>query len=62
MLALPHSPSASLQRPSAKDLLRHRFIKNAKKNSCLVDLIERYHKWKAHGGDSDDELSDEDER
>ena len=45
-------------RPSGKELLKHRFIKNAKKNSCLVDLIERFRRWKAAGGDSEDDLSD----
>eukprot|EP01132_Coremiostelium_polycephalum_P009183 gene9183-11257_t len=29
------------QRPTAKDLLKHKFIKSAKKTSCLTDLIER---------------------
>ena len=50
--------SLLLQRPSGKELLKHRFIKNAKKNSCLVDLIDRYRRWKAAGGDSGDDLSD----
>ena len=47
-----------LQRPNAKELLKHKFIRNAKKNSCLQDLIERYRRWKASGGDSGDDLSD----
>jgi serine/threonine-protein kinase 24/25/MST4 len=34
------------QRPSATDLLKHRFIKNSKKPSSLSPLIERYKKWK----------------
>ncbi|GAU87734.1 hypothetical protein RvY_00540-2 [Ramazzottius varieornatus] len=46
-------------RPSAKDLLRHPFIKRAKKNSYLVDLIERYKRWKASGGGRDDSSSSE---
>ena len=50
--------SLFLQRPSGKELLKHRFIKNAKKNSCLVDLIDRFRRWKAAGGDSGDDLSD----
>ena len=51
-----------LQRPNAKELLKQRFIRNAKKNSCLQDLIERYKRWKANGGDSGDELSDTESR
>lgn len=48
-------------RPTAKELLKHRFIKNAKKNSCLTDLIERYRRWRAEGRDVDSgsEQSDE---
>lgn len=50
-----------VQRPTAKELLKNRFIKNAKKNSCLTDLIERYRRWKAEGKDLDSgsEHSDE---
>jgi len=35
-----------LQRPSATELLKHRFVKNSKKPSTLVPVIERYRKWK----------------
>jgi len=51
-------------RPSAKELLKFPFIRKAKKNNYLVDLIERYKRWKAQGGglsDSDSEASDSDE-
>lgn len=34
------------QRPTAKDLLKHKFIRNAKKASYLTELIERYEKYK----------------
>jgi serine/threonine protein kinase len=34
------------ERPTAKELLRHRFVKSARKNSHLVDLIERFQRWK----------------
>ncbi|BGP54537.1 hypothetical protein JCM8202v2_002123 [Rhodotorula sphaerocarpa] len=40
-----------LARPSAKDLLKHKFIKGAKKSSYLVELIDRLELWKAEGGD-----------
>eukprot|EP01105_Mastigella_eilhardi_P016113 TRINITY_DN3690_c0_g1_i4.p1 TRINITY_DN3690_c0_g1~~TRINITY_DN3690_c0_g1_i4.p1 ORF type:complete len:443 (+),score=157.59 TRINITY_DN3690_c0_g1_i4:299-1627(+) len=33
------------QRPSADELLKHSFVKNAKRTSMLTDLIERRKKW-----------------
>ncbi|CAL8102991.1 unnamed protein product [Calicophoron daubneyi] len=45
-------------RPTAHELLRHPFIKRARKNSILQDLIERYRRWREEGSDED---SDEDE-
>jgi len=41
-------------RPSAKELMRHPFIKKAKKNSYLIDLIDRHRKWKITRGDETD--------
>jgi len=38
-------------RPSAKELMRHPYIKKAKKNSYLMDLIDRYKKWRLTRGD-----------
>ena len=38
------------QRPSAKDLLKHKFIRTARKASYLTELIEKCEKWKADGG------------
>ena len=38
------------QRPTARDLLKHKFIKTAKKASYLTELIERHQQWKAEGG------------
>lgn len=35
------------QRPTAKDLLQHRFIRGARKTSYLTELIERYQEYRA---------------
>ncbi|KAJ9048246.1 hypothetical protein DSO57_1036991 [Entomophthora muscae] len=45
------------RRWSAKELLKHKFIKSARKTSYLVDLIERYQRWVAEGHNSDSEES-----
>jgi len=56
------------QRPNAEQLLKHKFIKSAKNHQMLVEVIDRYKKWKASnpqeisrqsqsdddGGDSED--------
>ena len=34
--------------------MRHPFIKKAKKNNHLMDLIDRYRKWKLTRGDESD--------
>ncbi|RDD46619.1 Serine/threonine-protein kinase 25 [Trichoplax sp. H2] len=39
-------------RPTAKELLRHKFIKSGKKVSHLVELVDRYKRWRADGGDT----------
>ncbi|CAH1141136.1 unnamed protein product [Phyllotreta striolata] len=39
-------------RQSAKELLRHAFIKKAKRNYLLVDLIDRYSKWKSESAEN----------
>lgn len=36
------------QRPTAKELLQHRFIRGARKTSYLTELTERYQEWRAH--------------
>ncbi|KAF8891151.1 kinase-like domain-containing protein [Mucidula mucida] len=46
-------------RPSARDLLKHRFIRNAKKTSYLTELIERHERWRESEGA---ERADDDER
>lgn len=49
-------------RPSARELLKFPFIRKAKKNSYLIDLIERYKRYKETSGagsnDSDDSETD----
>ncbi|EFR01821.1 STE/STE20/YSK protein kinase [Nannizzia gypsea CBS 118893] len=48
------------ERPSAKELLRHQFVKRAKKTTYLTELIERYERWFAKNGNRlpDDEEDD----
>jgi len=41
-------------RPSAKELMKHPFIKKAKKNAYLMDLIDRHRKWKLTRGEESD--------
>lgn len=47
-----------LQRPTAKELLKFQFIKKAKKNSYLIDLIDRYKKWKTQKGEESETESE----
>lgn len=42
-------------RPSARDLLKHKFVRMAKKTSYLTELIERHERWKAEGRDQRDD-------
>ncbi|KAK3822564.1 MAG: kinase-like domain-containing protein [Linnemannia gamsii] len=48
------------QRPSARDLMKHRFIRSAKKSSYLTELLELHERWLTEGGHRDDESSDDD--
>ncbi|PHH60578.1 hypothetical protein CDD81_1434 [Ophiocordyceps australis] len=42
------------ERPTARDLLRHAFIRKAKKTTYLTELIERHRRWAlTHKGDDD---------
>lgn len=54
------------ERPSARDLLKHKFVRMAKKTNYLTELIERHERWKAEGGDrgreDDDKRRHEDEQ
>ncbi|GBN64891.1 Serine/threonine-protein kinase 24 [Araneus ventricosus] len=52
-------------RPTAKELLKFPFIRKAKKNSYIIDLIEKYKTWKEQDSGfsnfSDSEASDSEE-
>ncbi|KAI5858277.1 Pkinase-domain-containing protein [Durotheca rogersii] len=49
------------ERPVAKELLKHPFIRKAKKTTYLTELIERFHRWSATHKTEDDEPQDEGE-
>lgn len=51
-------PGVNVQRPTAKELLKFPFIKKAKKNSYLMDLIDRYKKWKTQKGEESETESE----
>ncbi|KAL9716313.1 hypothetical protein Ac2012v2_000760 [Leucoagaricus gongylophorus] len=42
-------------RPTARDLLKHRFLRTARKTNYLTELIDRYERWKAEGGEKTEE-------
>ncbi|KAK3094538.1 hypothetical protein FSP39_003014 [Pinctada imbricata] len=48
-------------RPSARELLRHPFIRRARKTTYLQDLIDRYKRWKMEKGDEDSDSSSDEE-
>ncbi|CAL1527301.1 unnamed protein product [Lymnaea stagnalis] len=45
-------------RPPAKELLKHPFIRRAKKTAYLTELIDRYKRWKSEKGPDSDSDSD----
>jgi hypothetical protein len=42
----------NFQRPGARELLKHSFIRRAQKTANLVDLIDQYQNWQASGQES----------
>ncbi|KAJ5508677.1 hypothetical protein N7527_010820 [Penicillium freii] len=52
------------ERPSAKELLEHPFVKRAKRTTYLTELIERAERWQIthRGQDDEDEYDDYDDR
>ncbi|CAO3661678.1 unnamed protein product [Umbelopsis ramanniana] len=52
----------STRRPTARELLKHRFIRNAKKVSYLTELIEAHERWLHMGNGKDSDSSDNEEK
>lgn len=47
------------ERPSARELLKHPWVRRAKRTAYLTELIERHERWQAtHGEDKEDEDDD----
>jgi serine/threonine-protein kinase 24/25/MST4 len=49
------------ERPTARELLRHPFIRKAKRTTYLTELIERHQRWSANHKHDDDDALDMDE-
>ena len=43
--------TSALQRPTAGELLRHKFLRQARKTSYLCELVERFVRWRAEQGE-----------
>lgn len=56
-LCLRRSPQ---ERPTAKELLKHPFVRRAKKTTYLTELIERHERWQAVHGDQDSDNESDD--
>lgn len=51
------------ERPTARELLKHKFIKTAKRTTMLTDLIDRLSRWKiVIGNETSDDSEDEESR
>jgi serine/threonine-protein kinase 24/25/MST4 len=46
------------ERPSAKELLKHPWIRKARRTTYLTELIERYERWQARHGDREEDDDD----
>ncbi|KAJ8612026.1 hypothetical protein MRB53_037669 [Persea americana] len=49
------------QRATARDLLRHPFLRRARKTTYLTELIERHERWQARHEDDDSDEEEENE-
>lgn len=47
------------ERPTAKELLKHPFVRRAKKTTYLTELIERYERWQASQPEENSDNEDE---
>ncbi|MCJ1309182.1 putative protein serine/threonine kinase [Agyrium rufum] len=50
------------ERPSARDLLKHPFVRRAKKTTYLTELIERYERWHVVNGNRGSEDSEDEDQ
>jgi len=46
------------ERPAAKELLKHRFLRTTKKTNCLIELIERRQRWQQVVGPHESDTED----